>query len=193
MSKFAFAAEVLPGHLNAMVKNLMRQAGIRDPNEAVRAFNAGELILSPRDPQALLKPVGDPVVLPAVAKFTAKDAFTKANGVAYLGDNFKQYILPVVEENVPEVAVRVWDLTRAARDIRIAAQLNVDETGELSLTHYFQAIQRKFHTWLAAYVIGSDNETWAVRAYLGSGGWGVFAFRPGDRDWWRAGDRFLSR
>lgn len=35
-------AEVLPGKLNALVKNLTRQMGITDPNEAVRRVNAGE-------------------------------------------------------------------------------------------------------------------------------------------------------
>jgi len=46
MSEFVIA-EVLPGKLNALVKNLMKATGIRDPNEAVRAINAGEWSLSP--------------------------------------------------------------------------------------------------------------------------------------------------
>ena len=39
-------ANVLPGKLNALVKNLMRMMGISDPIEAVRRINAGEWIVS---------------------------------------------------------------------------------------------------------------------------------------------------
>lgn len=35
-------ANVLPGQLNALVKNIMKQTGVTDPNEAVRIINAGE-------------------------------------------------------------------------------------------------------------------------------------------------------
>ncbi len=37
---------VLPGKLNALVKNLMRQTGQTDPNEAVRLINSGEWVVS---------------------------------------------------------------------------------------------------------------------------------------------------
>lgn len=39
-------ADVLPGKLNALVKNIMRQIGTADPNEAVRLVNSGEWIVS---------------------------------------------------------------------------------------------------------------------------------------------------
>jgi hypothetical protein len=43
---FGFAiANVLPGKLNALVKNIMRQTGVEDPNEAVRLINSGEWII----------------------------------------------------------------------------------------------------------------------------------------------------
>ncbi|MBN2093950.1 MAG: hypothetical protein JW740_01055 [Candidatus Zambryskibacteria bacterium] len=44
-SEFAIS-EVLPGKLNAMVKNIMGQMKIDDPNEAVRRVNAGEWVVS---------------------------------------------------------------------------------------------------------------------------------------------------
>jgi len=40
-------AEVTAGKLNALVKNLMRQMKITDPNEAVRLINSGKWIVSP--------------------------------------------------------------------------------------------------------------------------------------------------
>jgi len=39
-------AEVMPGKLNALVKNIMRQTGTDDPNEAVRLVNSGEWVVS---------------------------------------------------------------------------------------------------------------------------------------------------
>ena len=44
-TEFAIA-DVLPGKLNALVKNLMRQTGETDPNEAVRLVNSGEWVIS---------------------------------------------------------------------------------------------------------------------------------------------------
>ncbi|MBI2482427.1 MAG: hypothetical protein HYV76_02625 [Candidatus Vogelbacteria bacterium] len=44
-TEFAIA-DVLPGKLNALVKNLMRQTGQTDPNEAVRLVNSGEWVVS---------------------------------------------------------------------------------------------------------------------------------------------------
>ena len=45
MTAFAIA-DVLPGKLNALVKNIMRQTGATDPNEAVRLVNSGEWVVS---------------------------------------------------------------------------------------------------------------------------------------------------
>jgi len=44
INKFAIA-DVTPGKLNALVKNIMSQTGINDPNEAVRLVNFGEWTL----------------------------------------------------------------------------------------------------------------------------------------------------
>jgi hypothetical protein len=98
-----------------------------------------------------------------------------------------------VEENVPEATVQVSELKRDAKDARIYTSLNVDETGELSLAHFFEGFRQKLHTWLAAYVIGSDGETWAVYARLDSDGSCARAYRLGNRHRWHAGNRFLSR
>ncbi len=44
-TEFAIA-EVKPGKLNALVKNIMAQTGVSDPNEAVRLVNSGEWVVS---------------------------------------------------------------------------------------------------------------------------------------------------
>ena len=41
-------AEVMPGKLNALVKNIMRQTGETDPNKAVRLINSGQWVLVPK-------------------------------------------------------------------------------------------------------------------------------------------------
>ncbi|MEX0931707.1 MAG: hypothetical protein WDZ88_03070 [Candidatus Paceibacterota bacterium] len=47
MSTKEFAiAEVMPGQLNALVKTIMRQTGVSDPNEAVRLVNSREFVLT---------------------------------------------------------------------------------------------------------------------------------------------------
>lgn len=46
MSKEFAIADVLPGKLNALVKNIMRQTGEVDPNKAVRLVNSGEWVVS---------------------------------------------------------------------------------------------------------------------------------------------------
>lgn len=168
--------------------------------EGARKLRSGELKLVPRDPQAdLLRPLGEPVALPAVTRFVAKDSFTRANGIAWMGDNFQKYILPLPEANVPEATIQVSELIRDARDPRIYTALDVDERGEVALAHFFRAIQDRIagvrtDGWAnGAYVIGTDGETWAVYAGLNSDGWDVDAFRLGYRGGWSAGSRFLSR
>jgi len=43
---FFVISDVLPGKLNALVKNIMKQTGVDDPNEAVRLVNSGEWTLT---------------------------------------------------------------------------------------------------------------------------------------------------
>lgn len=43
---FFVISDVLPGKLNALVKNIMKQVKTDDPNEAVRMVNAGEVKIS---------------------------------------------------------------------------------------------------------------------------------------------------
>jgi hypothetical protein len=48
---FFVIADILPGKLNALVKNIMKQTGVTDPNEAVRMVNAGEVQISLSNPK----------------------------------------------------------------------------------------------------------------------------------------------
>jgi hypothetical protein len=42
MSNTFVIAKVFPGNLNALVKNMMKETGIKDPNEVVDSFNSGK-------------------------------------------------------------------------------------------------------------------------------------------------------
>lgn len=145
----------------------------------------------------------DTVEVPAVTRFVAEDAFTKANGIAYMGGNFKQFLLPKMEENIASATLTISELTRAAKDLRITADLGVDEKGEVALAHFSHLLAKQSRGeagplrtdgWAnGAYIIGTDGNTWTVRANLYSDGWYVSAYRLGIRGRWNAGLRFLSR
>lgn len=52
MEKYLFTIQnVETGKLNALVNNIMKQAGINDPNEAIRMVNAGEVQISVIKPE----------------------------------------------------------------------------------------------------------------------------------------------
>ena len=194
MSEFA-SSKYTAGQLNAMVKKLRKLGGESGPEQLLN----DKLALVTPGQSPLLKILGESLELPAVSRFVAKEAFTKANGIAWMGDNFKQFILPLVEENVAAAVLTVSELTRDAKDLRIAAELRVDEQGEVALAHFFRVFQDcptgiRTDGWAnGAYVIGNDGETWAVDARLYGGGWSVFADRLGNRRGGAAGYRFLSR
>jgi len=44
MNKGFIIKDVTSGKLNALVKNIMKQTGVNDPNEAIRLFNSGEYV-----------------------------------------------------------------------------------------------------------------------------------------------------
>lgn len=60
MSDLFVIAGVETGKLNALVKNIMAQIGITDPNEAIRLVNSGEWVLVAKE--ATPEPVIDPII-----------------------------------------------------------------------------------------------------------------------------------
>lgn len=167
--------------------------------EKARAFIRGEFRLVPRDPTGLLQRIDYPIEFPAVPRFVGEDSFIKSNGIALMGNDFKKYIFPLVEENVAVATLTIFRLTCEARASRIHTELDVDVNGEVSLAHFFQALATRplgictDGLFNVAYIIGTDFQTWAVSACLRSDGWFIHAFRLGDRGRWCAGHRFLSR
>ena len=126
-------------------------------------------------------------------------------GILWKGDDFEREILPIREENVPEITLTVYEITRDAKNFRIATELNLDDRGPLSLAHFYEVLSRQFYgeagflatdgTVHVAYIIGYYGNIWTVAAYLlKAGGWVVHAHPFGEYQYgWIEGTRFLSR
>lgn len=191
-------AEVLPGKLNAMVKNIMAQMGIKDdPNEAVRRINACEWVVKRFD---LLKQIAT-VSVSGAARFVAEDHLKEAN-IGWMGDNFKKLFLKKTEENVGEAAIAVHRLERASKDAPIMTELG--NRAEIKLAHFFSLLKAQSKgqegalavdgSANIAYIIGDDGNFWAVSASWDSGDrcWRVEALSVGLPREWDAGHRVLS-
>ena len=82
MSKEFAIADIMSGKLNALVKNIMRQTGETDPNEAVRLVNSGEWIIS--KPTRLWREEDD------IIYFSVESDGTTGEGwINRLADNFR--------------------------------------------------------------------------------------------------------
>lgn len=128
--------DVLPGKLNALVKNIMSQMAIDDPNEAVRRINAGEWVVKISN---LLKRIAT-VTAGSAQRFVAAEHLKEAN-VGWTGDNFKRLFLNKVEENVPEINLAVSRLERASLDTPILAELG--DNAEVSLVYLFGLLKKQ--------------------------------------------------
>ena len=170
--------------------------------EGIAKIQSGELVVVPRNPGALFRPLGDPIDLPAVPRFVAEDACTETNGIAWMHETFMEVMLPLVEEDVPPTTLFVQELTSESRILRIAAALDVDGKYFVSLAHFLRLLSTQakgqsgpFRTDKinSAIILGNDDNIWAVDAVLYPIGWHLYAYSMGYRKWWTAGTRFLSR
>lgn len=170
--------------------------------EGARKLRSGDLVVVAPKTAALLKVLGS-VDVPAVTRFVAKDVCCKFNGITWMGDTFREVMLPLVEQNIPSVTLTIHELLCDSRDLRIAAALDVDEKVPVSLAHFLHLVttQRRDASvplrtdgWATgAYILGVDGNVWAVSAALHGVGGSVNAFSLGVRNRWSAGHRFLSR
>lgn len=132
-------------------------------------------------------------------------------GILFRGDDFIRRILPIREKNIPATTLTLSELTRDAKNFRIAAELNLDERGLVSLGHFYEVLFRQFNgeagvlatdgTIHVAYILppeeclGYHGDIWPVAAYLlKAGGWEVQASSFASFEFgWTEGTRFLSR
>ena len=199
MDKPEFAiADVPPGRLNALVKNIMAQMGIDDPGEAVRRVNSGEWVVRIA---GLLKPVAT-VQVSSTPKFIASEHVQTAN-VGWMGDNFRRVFLNFVEENMSDATLAVSRIERNSLDAPILTELG--DKAETKLAYLFQLMEKQSRGEEGmllvngyaniVYVEDEDNTVWAVHAhwYSDYGCWYVDAYSVGDPSEWGAGYQVLSR
>ena len=131
------------------------------------------------------------VSVPSYDQFVSEEKFREGQtiddvSIAWLGDNFKRYVLGKIETNVPAAELKVSKLLKAARDLPkdnepgIIPALNGKH--ETALAHFHSLLkykqQKKDYSWIIAYIIGNNGVTlWAVDAIWDSGyrGWYVWA------------------
>ncbi|MEK7650128.1 MAG: hypothetical protein AAB367_04210 [Patescibacteria group bacterium] len=203
MSDFAIS-DVLPGRLNALVKNLMAQMGITDPNEAVRRVNAGEWVVNM---VKRLARVGE-ITLPARPDAFDPAAFYKTRESLYVWDGFRDRILPAARpvESLPAIKAISFDLAKPANDAEIRRELpehHVFENAFAFSAYLAGMILRQPKGRAGAllangyanifYVRGVNAEVFAVSVRWNSDGgeWCVRAYPRLDRRW-VAGYRVFS-
>lgn len=174
--------------------------------ETDRASIRGARIIMAPDVPPLLSPL-ESVELPGVSRFVAARSFTPDNRIGWMDETFRKVMLPLVEENIVPATLTTHRPRFDAHDltiVRVAAALNVDEVGTVSLAHLFHLLSR-LHGGEApplrtdgpdnvAYVLGADGNILAVSAGVGSGKWQVGAASLSDNTYgWDKDTRFLAR
>jgi hypothetical protein len=168
---------------------------------------------------SLFKRVGT-IDVPAIPLFPYKEKYVERGfhfeagkgidrGILWSGDDFEKRILPITEENVPAAILTVYELTRDAKNFRIAAELNLEERGPVALAHFYEVLFRQFNgeagdlvtdgTIHVAFIVAPEEswllgDIWPVAAYLlKAGGWSVQAHSFSNYKFgWLEGTRFLS-
>jgi hypothetical protein len=203
------------GLMEAVVNILGGEQGVDD-------LRAGRLVLV--DPAKAKKGTETPTEplftfvlrfhLQAVKEFVAKQKFVVNTSqdarvrISYLGNNFKKYLLPLVERDVAERDLTVSKLVRDQHDLPMSdkepgtiAGLGGLTKAETGLCEFYEALAHKQSTgdltWVTGYVRVYDEDSnsilWAVGADWRGDGWGVGARSVADPGRWDAGGEFLSR
>jgi hypothetical protein len=149
----------------------------------------------------LLKPFGAPFTVPSVKEFVAKKKFVfnaSENArvrIRWLGDRFKQVMLPKTEHDVAKTELRFSKLETATLDSLIITELG--DRAEITLHHFYETLAHKKqvrdYEWIIGYVRGVDGYLWAVGASWDGGGWDVRADSVDSPGRWGAGVAFVSR
>jgi hypothetical protein len=207
MSKEFAIAEVLPGKLNALVKNLMRQTGQTDPNEAVRLINSGEWVVS--RPIRSWREEDGVIYFSVTSDGTTGEDWIKrlsANGFR-IGDYAKQVLrcqdfkptsgvtteVAVLKGMLFEDSNRITKKIRAEADKRKLSKPNAELTCLIREKFTDKEIEAMGLIWIVAMhepINDSDGDPSLLSAHRsGDGRWlNAFSGRPGFR--WSRGNGF---
>jgi len=208
--KNEFAISEIPtGHLNAVVKNIMKQTGENDATEAVRLFNSGEWILSKSPKPSILKFLGT-IDVPATTKqFVARDKFVVNTDddapvkISYVRGNFKNWFLGKVEELIAGQTLRYGKLRESSVDGPIIVELDGETKAETTLAEMFSLMKKQGNGESGAlltngyanifYIRDCSGVLRTVSVYWDGVGWGLLADGVSDPDAWNAGRQVFSR
>lgn len=175
---------------------------------AADRFLAGELIVTiAENPKngasrtvlaSLLEEVGQPMKLQAYERFIARDKFKDDRKgelpISYLGGNFQDNFLDVVEENVEGATLKQRKLLKRSVDAPILSALDGEDKAKVALGHAFSYLKSADRNlWYIFYVADSKGVLWAVSAHWYGGGWDVSAYAVSDPLGWLRGYRVVSR
>lgn len=133
----------------------------------------------------------------AIDRFVARDRFVIGRDgelpISYLGDDFTQHFLGVVEEGVAPTTLRLCKLLKGSVDGPIFAALGGRDNARVALAHLFQFLKiadRK--RWYFSYVEDASGELWAIDMYWRDNGWDVEAYSVTYPRGWRGGGRIIA-
>ncbi|OGZ64014.1 MAG: hypothetical protein A3A98_03630 [Candidatus Staskawiczbacteria bacterium RIFCSPLOWO2_01_FULL_40_39] len=151
----------------------------------------------------VLKLVTSGIKVAGAKRFVAdKDSLKEAN-VGWTGENFNQFFLGKVEENVQDGIIAIHRLEKRSVDAPIRKELG-QEREEIALAHFFDLLKKQSkgqegHLLVngyanIAYIKDKNGNFWAVGALWHSyyRYWSVYARSVGHPRGWRAGDQVLS-
>ena len=183
------------------------------PKEVISANLAGifgkmpEMVTS-KQPELLLEPIGTVNVPATTERFVAKDCFVKDISrkakvkISYLGGNFVAWFLGKTEEPIPETTLRYAKLRKPSADGPIIAELGGAAKIETTLieAHALMAKQPEgedgvlFNNgWANIFYIQDINSTLrTVSVFWYDVGWRVNASSVEDPAGWNDGSRVFS-
>lgn len=168
--------------------------------EIKKSRQAGRKILA-----GLLELIGEPVKLPACTRFVARDKFVKNTDataellISYMGENFHNNFLDVVEKNVKPATLKQRKLLNGSVDTPILSALGDKDPGNIkkaktALAHVHNFLKTAdSNRWYIFYVADKNGTVRAVFAYWSGGGWFVSASAVADPSGWNVNRVVVSR
>ncbi len=167
--------------------------------EGVQRLLRDELVISEATVKKLLERLPITIALPVVAQFVAAEKFRPGETidgikVGWLGDNFKEHLLPKTESAVVAEELVLNKLLKNSRDPAIITALGGEEKVEVGLGQFWEFLKTADQNlWYVAYIRDTEDVLWAVRASWDGGGLSVGAGSLVNPRGWRTDRRFLSR
>lgn len=193
-------AEVMPGKLNALVKNMMRQMNVSDPNEAVRRVNSGEWIVTEKNKVRIIELIGTISIPARTEKFIACDHFVVDTTneakvkISYLGENFKEKFINKIEEPIAETKMRFGKLLKPSLDECIIKELGGEGKSESTLSGMFTLMELQPNREKGKLLINGNSNIFYIRdandvlstviCYWRDNGWHVRALHVAGPDRW---------